>query len=184
MTIRDDHRTRATAKVSAHLLSTGLARTSLRQLADAAGVSDRMLLYYFTDKADVLAAAMGAIAEDLTASLASALPSNERLPPRDLIRRATALTTQPAMRAFMKLWVEVVAAAARGEEPFVAIAEQIGHGFIAWVEARLELPAGADRAAAAAAIIAIVDGLALIDVCTGQETALTAAGALDGLIAG
>lgn len=184
MTVRDNHRSRAIAQVAAHLLSTGLAQTSLRQLAGAAGVSDRMLLYYFSDKTDVLAAAMGAIAGDLTTGLAAALPSDEQLPPRELVRRAAALTTQPAMRPFMKLWVEVVAAAARGEEPFVAIAAQIGQGFITWVEARLALPAEADRAATAAAIIAIVDGIALIDVCTGKETALAAVGALDWLLPG
>ena len=75
VTIRENQRDRAIAAIGAHLLARGLAETSLRQLAAAAGASDRMLLYYFTDKADILAQAMAQIAGESGAQLAKAIPA-------------------------------------------------------------------------------------------------------------
>lgn len=178
MNHRENQRERAIAALSVHLIATGLSQTSLRQLAGAAGISDRMLLYYFTDKADVLAAVMGRVAGDLAQSLAAAIPEGEPLPPAQLIARAAAHTTDAAMRPFMRLWIEVVAAAARKEEPYATIARQITAGFLQWIDARLSLPEGADRAAVAAAILALIDGLALVDVGVGNEMAERAVAAL------
>jgi AcrR family transcriptional regulator len=45
MSTRDEQRDKVVERLAGHLLEHGLARTSLRQLAAAAGVSDRMLLY-------------------------------------------------------------------------------------------------------------------------------------------
>lgn len=165
MAPRDDQRARATILLAAHLLHSGLSATSLRQLAGAAGVSDRMLLYYFTDKSEALAAAMGQIAADIGAHLADAIPPGPPLPPAALIAAAARITTTPEMKPYMRLWIEVVAASARGAAPFPAIAREIATGFRTWIEARLD-PAGLpDPAGTAALILAAVDGLALLDVC-------------------
>ena len=166
MSTRDEQRERVTALLAAHLLATGLGQSSLRQLAQAAGVSDRMLLYYFTDKADVLSAAMARVAAQMAGDLAGALPDGTTLPPDQLVILAARLTAGDEMRAFMRLWVEVIAAAARREEPFVGIAGQVVAGFRAWLAPRLDVPPGTDREALAGAIIALIDGLALVDICS------------------
>ena len=159
------------------------ARTSLRQLAAAAGVSDRKLLYYFADKAEVLSAVMARVAGELALRLADAIPDGAPLRPAELVRRAAAFTTGPDMRRFMRLWVEVVAAAAKGEAPFAAIAAQVMAGFRLWIDARLDLPAGADREGTAAAIIAVIDGLALVDICAENDLAPRMTDALAALLA-
>ena len=156
-------------RLSVHLLETGLSQVSLRQLAAAANVSDRMLLYYFEDKAAVMAATMERIAARLASSLAQALPEDEIFMPAELLHRAVGISIRPDMRPVMRLWIEVVAAAAKGQAPFVAIAAQIMTGFQIWVESRLDLPAEADRAAIAAAIIAMVDGFALVGICSSDD---------------
>lgn len=178
MRAKEEQRELVITRLSAHLLETGLSQTSLRQLAAAAGVSDRMLLYYFADKEEVLAATMGRIAMGATGAIALAMPEAEKLKPAAFVARAAQLTTGPDMRQFMRLWIEVVAAAAKGEAPFVAIAAQIMAGFQHWVDVRLDAPAGADREALVAAIIAVVDGLALIDVCVGPDLVARAVGAV------
>ena len=183
MSIRNAQRETVTERLAQHLLAHGLARTSLRQLAQAAGVSDRMLLYYFADKAEVLAAVMARVAGELSLRLADAIPDGAPLRPAELVRRAAAFTTGSEMRRFMGLWVEVVAAAARGEAPFPAIVAQVMTGFRMWVDARLDLPAGADREGTAAAIIAVIDGLALVDICSDDEIAPRMANALSVLLA-
>jgi AcrR family transcriptional regulator len=184
MSIRDKQREATIERLSGHLLETGLAQTSLRQLAAAAGVSDRMLLYYFADKAEVLSTVMVRVAGELAMRLAVAIPDGTRLTPAELVRRASEFTTGPEMRRFMRLWVEVVAAAARKEEPFPAIVAQVMAGFRLWVDARLELPEGADREGTAAAIIAVIDGLALVDICSNDDMAPRMTAALSTLISG
>ena len=79
---RDEQRTKAIHQLAAHLLKTGLAETSLRQLAAAANVSDRMLLYYFENKTDALASALEYIAGDLTHLLQDIVPPETKLPHR------------------------------------------------------------------------------------------------------
>jgi AcrR family transcriptional regulator len=183
MSIRDEQRGIVVERLAGHLLESGLGRTSLRQLAQAAEVSDRMLLYYFADKAEVLSAVMARVAGELAMRLAVAIPDGTRLRPAELVRRAAGFTTGPEMRRFMRLWVEVVAAAAKGEVPFVGIVAQVMGGFRLWVDSRLELPEGADREGTAAAIIAVIDGLALVDMCSDDEIAPRMAEALGGLLA-
>ncbi|CAN1548926.1 AcrR Transcriptional regulator [Sphingomonadaceae bacterium] len=178
MSIRNAQREAAIEKLVEHLLEHGLAAISLRQLADAAGVSDRMLLYYFADKAEVLSVTLTRIAEMMADALVEALPEGESFSPADLLQRAAALTTQDEMRRFMRFWVEVVAAAARGEPAFAGIAAQIMQEWQTWVESRLILPPDTDRRAVALAIIATIDGLALIDICAGGPAAIQARKAL------
>lgn len=181
MSIREAQREAVIELLAEHLLENGLAATSLRQLAAAAGVSDRMLLYYFKDKAEVLSATLGLIASNMAATLAAALPEGEMFTPGELLQRAAAMTKQKAMSRFMRFWIQVVAAAAKGEVPFTTIAAQIMQGWQLWVESRLILPSDVDRRAVALAIIATIDGLALIDICAGEDAATQARLALTSL---
>jgi len=178
---RDEQRDRVVEALAAHLLQTGLAQASLRQLAAAAGVSDRMLLYYFRDKGEVLALAMGKLAGDMALRLATAMPDDERLSQVALTARAARLVIDDTFRPFMRLWIEAVAAAARSEAPFVDIARQIGEGFLAWLEDRLDPVTTTDPAGTATAILAQLDGLALLEVCVGSSRALQAVEALERL---
>lgn len=181
MIARDAQREVASGKLARHFLATGLGQTSLRQLAEAAGVSDRMLLYYFADKADIVVTVMERLAGELATRLSDGLAETPRLPPASLLRRAAALTTAPEVRPYMRLWIESVAAAARGEEPFPAITEAILAGFRHWLDLRLDLAPGADREAVAMAILATLDGLALIEICSGQTAVAGAVNALGAL---
>ncbi|MCA3736058.1 MAG: TetR family transcriptional regulator [Phenylobacterium sp.] len=87
MTVRAAQRQVVTERLAEHLLATGLARTSVRQLAAAAGVSDRMLLYYFRDKAEALGEAMGHVVAQLGGRLEAALPAGARMPPERRVQR-------------------------------------------------------------------------------------------------
>ena len=182
MVSRDEGRRQVQAALALHLLEYGLGRTSLRQLAGAAGISDRMLLYYYKDKAEALAAAMTAVAARLAEQLEAAVPAAGMLSPRELAATAAKFTIGPAVRPYMRLWIEVVAAAARSEAPFPQLASQIADSFIAWTQARLD-PAGlTDPRATAAAIVALIDGLAVIAVCADEALVARAAASLGDLV--
>ena len=141
-----------------------------------------MLLYYYTDKAEALAAAMAAVAAGLAEQLEGAVPATALLSARALTAAAAQFTIGMAVRPYMRLWIEVVAAAARGEAPFPQLARQIADGFIAWTEARLDSTGLADPRATAAGIVALIDGLAVIAVCADEALVARAAASLGDLV--
>lgn len=179
MTVRDEQRERVIGDLAAHLLRNGLAQASLRQLAAAAGVSDRMLLYYFTDKTEVLALALRTVADDMAAGMGQAIPPGTRLGPNSFLAATARHVVGGPFRPYMRLWIEIVAAAARGEPPFVEIAAGITGGFLDWIESRLDPAVTPDPKGAAALILATLDGLALVDICSGPERAFAAVAELE-----
>lgn len=181
MAIRAEQRERVLEALEAHLLATGLSQASLRQLAAAAGVSDRMLLYYFADKADVLAQVMARLAAGMAERLSGAIPEGAALTPWALMARAGRFVLDQDFLPYMRLWLEVVAAAARDEAPFVEISRQVTGGFLDWIGQRLDAPAGPARDGTAAMILALVDGLILVEVGAGREHAQRAIESLDAL---
>lgn len=56
-------------RLTDHVLAHGLSASSLRPLAKAAGTSDRMLLYYFKDKAEIISAVLQLISARLLVML-------------------------------------------------------------------------------------------------------------------
>jgi AcrR family transcriptional regulator len=145
-----------------HLLAEGLAGARLRPMAAAAGTSDRMLLYYFADRDDVLRATLRHLAVRLAALLDDATAEGAVQSTGALIRQLWAATHAPALQPYVRLWIELGARAGRGEEPYRAVAGEIADLFHDWVAARLSGPASA-RAAQAALVLAVVDGAALLE---------------------
>lgn len=167
MSTRLANRAQALDRICDHLLASGLASTSLRQLASAAGVSDRMLLYYFKDKDEILSSALERLVMEMTSKLEVAVPASAQQGPEALFRQAAKVTRSPELRPYMLLWIEVSAAAARGQEPYSSLARFTLDGFHGWVLARLA-PQSRKDAAAAALLLAAIDGLALLDA--GSDT--------------
>ncbi len=178
---RQDQRDQALDAITAHLRATGLSRTSLRQLAAAAGISDRMLLYYFKDKSDVLSAALDRIASTMAADLDTALAPDRKLSARDLIAQASLLTRSDDFRPYMRLGLEISAAAARREAPYVEISHAISMGFLAWIEERLDIADHRTRRRMASLILVLVDGMAVFDAGEAREIADDACAALSDL---
>ncbi len=169
MSIRDERREAAIERMADHLLSEGLPGASLRPLAAAAGTSDRMLLYYFTDKDELLTATLARIAERMTASLDQALPPGARRPFDALLAEIWAALGSDSIRPFMHLWLDLAAGAARGRQPHRATAGGIADGFLGWVEARLDVEPEGSRLRAAALLLATVEGLLVLDA-VGRRT--------------
>lgn len=167
-----DHRRAALLDaLSDHLLAHGLAGSPLRALARAAGTSDRMLLYYFADRDELLGAVLDHIAGRLTTMLAGADPTPR--PWTALLRELAAQVRTPLLRPYLRLFLDLAAAAGRGEEPHRTAAGRIGRGFVAFAAARLD-PAEGDPVARAALLLATLDGLMLLDGA-GLETEVAAA---------
>jgi len=178
MNVRDDRREAALERMADHLLLHGLAGASLRPLAAAAGTSDRMLLYYFKDKDELLTATLGRVMERLARLLDGAGGRAGPKPFTTLLFEIRAVFRSPALQPYMRLWIELAASAARNEAPYRAIAGQIADGFLAWTASRLQVERETDRTPLAALLLATVDGLALLDAVGRGTMADTAATAL------
>lgn len=172
MKSRDARRHALLERLADHVLAVGLQGASLRPLAAAVGTSDRMLLYYFADKNDLLTQTLALIAERLLKLLEGSLSGIQ--PYRILLPRICDLMSSPAMQPSMRLWLELVALASRNEEPFRAIAGQLSDGFLHWISARLKVAKEADRAATAALLFATVEGMMLLNAI-GREWMVAAA---------
>jgi AcrR family transcriptional regulator len=155
-----------------HVLAHGLAGSSLRPLAAAAGLSDRMLLYHFHDKSEAMAAAAERIAARLTVRL-GAVMDGQPLPLDALRIRLAHVLMADDLWPYMKLWLELASGAARGDAFCLRMGKHLGHGFLAWGAAQLDCDE-ADRTHQAALLLASLDGLFILKA-VGMDAAVAVA---------
>ncbi|MDP2285561.1 MAG: TetR/AcrR family transcriptional regulator [Pseudohongiella sp.] len=151
-----DKRAEVIDLLTVHFLDTGLSDTGLRRLAEVAGTSDRMLLYYFANKDELLAAVLTHIAGGLSASLTQ-LFGTTPLSPDTVLEKLWVAAKSDAFKPYLRLWLDLAAHANRGDPLFLSIAQQISTGWINWMASLLDVPE-ANKDATAALILAAVDG--------------------------
>ncbi len=163
-------------RLADHVLAHGLTASSLRSMAEAADTSDRMLLYYFKDKAEVMSATIERVAARLVAILGErATP--EPLPLHSLRLQIWKVVSAKELWPFMCLWLEIATLSARKDPFYGPVGEKIARGFLDWGKAQLKSATPAKRESEAAQLLVSIEGMAMLkslgleDVC---ETALNA----------
>jgi AcrR family transcriptional regulator len=112
-----------------YALAHGLIGLSLRPLAGALGTSDRMLLYHFRDKDDLVATILRNTTTRSVASIRALKPSADlRTAVLDLWRAASSGALQDCQR----LYVEAAALGLFGKEPY---ATEVREANAAWMTA-------------------------------------------------
>lgn len=154
----EDRRSLILDRLADHVLAEGLAASSLRPLAKAAGTSDRMLLYYFRDKSELVAATLERVAERMTAHL-TAQAADRPLPLADLQDRLLGGLFEAAFWPYMRLWLEVASLAAKGDETCRTVGERLGRGFHAWGEAQIDAPTPEARRRDASRLLLAIEGM-------------------------
>ena len=162
MNIRSDRREAAIERMADYVLSEGLGAATLRPLAAAAGTSDRMLLYYFADKDELLTATLKRIAERMTVQLDDAIPVKPRLSFPVLLERVWAALGSKSLEPFMPLWLDLASGAARGLQPHRDVAGEIADGFLDWVATRLRLESDGKPSSSAPLFLAAIEGMYLL----------------------
>lgn len=122
--------------ITHHLIENGVTDIGLRKLAEVAGTSDRMLIYYFETKDALIGQVLQTIVANLAAQL-DALLGQEKRTADELLTALLALSSTPPFNAVIQLWFEVVGLAARGQEPYAANATAIAVTWLQWIESRL-----------------------------------------------
>ena len=137
-------------------LIAGGVNQSLRKLAACVGTSHRVLLHHFVDHGQLLRECLLYINEIVVSRLDSIdVPSPCN--PHDLVK--VIARASRGMNIFGSgLWFEIVAQAARDNEPFVEIAREIEGNWVEILEQRLALDHNL-----ALGLIASTEGLAVLE---------------------
>jgi AcrR family transcriptional regulator len=102
---------------ASHLIEHGFQRSGLRAIAQSVGMSDRMIMYYFETKDDLVSAALEMIGEGLAAGMESAVPQGNATPSQILEALSQTMQSEE-VQAIMRLWFEIIGLAMRGQEPY------------------------------------------------------------------
>jgi AcrR family transcriptional regulator len=111
-----------------HALGHGLIGLSLRPLAAAIGTSDRMLLYHFSDKDDLVAAVLRVANDQAVAELA-ALPVPTGV--RAAVLALWEANTEGLLERCQRLYVQAAALGLLGQEPYVSVVREANERWVA-----------------------------------------------------
>jgi AcrR family transcriptional regulator len=162
-------RERLIIQIADAFLADGVAQIPLRDLAKLLDTSDRMLLYYFDDKADLVHAAISEVSSRLGAILATSFSEGKHAP-SEVLRRTAHILASPTLTPYMNVWADLSARGGRGEKPFRSMARQSIDGWLAWCDARLQISDPATRRLAARAVLAVVEGVRLLESASPGST--------------
>ena len=157
----------ALERIARFLMSCDLSRTSLRSLALAAGLNDRVFALHFRSRSEVLKEASALLRGEFGQRLATALPGATRMSPEAMSETARQVIEAPTIKPYMSLWLEIIGAGARGEAPFVDIAASVINQILDWLETLLDIEDPADRRAMAGLIFTSLNPIVMGTVLTG-----------------
>lgn len=151
----------------------GLSRLTFGRVAKRLGISDRIVVYYFPTKDDLVAEVLVAMGIELQESLAAAFgePSADHVA---LVRIAWPVLIRPGATRIFGLFFEANGLAAIGREPYNSVVPQLVDAWIAWAAEFIVGPPKQRRIEAETAV-AVIDGLLLLRQLAGPEAANRAA---------
>jgi AcrR family transcriptional regulator len=144
----------------------GLARRSLRDLAAQVGTSHRMLIHHFGSREGLLTAVVEAVERDQNERLGG-LPDDAAAAIRANWRR----TSVPSLWPIERLFFECYARGAQGEPPFDRLVPALVEQTLAAVSTRADVSANDEGRAGARLGLAVIRGLLLDLVATGDRRA-------------
>jgi AcrR family transcriptional regulator len=151
----------------------GLHELTFGRIAKRLGISDRVVVYYFPTKDDLIGEVLFGVGLELQATLAPAF-ATRAADHLDLVRRAWPILARPDADRVFALFFECAGLAATGSEPYRSLVPQLVDAWIDWVSGFVDGPPARRRAEAEAAV-ATLDGLLLVRQLVGPDAAARAA---------
>lgn len=151
----------------------GLSQLTFGRIAKRLGISDRIVVYYFPTKDDLIGEVLYAMGTQLQETLAPTF-SSPVADHRALLRAAWPILARPEADPVFALFFEASGLAAIGREPYRSLLPQLIEAWIAWASEFIS-GTSARRRAEAEAAIAVIDGLLLVRQLAGPAVADRAA---------
>jgi len=143
-----ERRARLVEAATDYVLEHGLIGLSLRPLAAAIGTSDRMLLYHFAGKDDLVATVLNT-SNQRSVDLVRALPRPRSV--RSAVLQLWAAWTSGQLERCQRLYVEAAALGLFGQEPYAGVVRTANEAWVAavvdWLVSAGCPPKAAPRAA-------------------------------------
>lgn len=151
----------------------GLSQITYGRVAKRLGISDRIVVYYFPTKDDLVTNVLVALGTQMQETLAPAFtsPAANHV---ELLRVAWPMLARPEADAVFALFFEANGLAAAGREPHRSLVPQLVEAWIAWA-ATLIHGRPTQRRTEAETAIAVIDGLLLLRQLAGTDAADRAA---------
>ncbi|WP_336763422.1 TetR/AcrR family transcriptional regulator [Asaia sp. VD9] len=150
-------------------LEEGIATLGLRAMATKIGTSDRMLIYYFGTREQLIVDVLEQVSTRLSALLLR-IDDGSRSSPGQFLIRVLAMVHDPEIAPFVKLWTEVIARSARGEAPYDRIGPGAVKSWTDWIDSKLAPSPGHTDSGRAAALLSIVEGAVLLEMAAPGST--------------
>jgi AcrR family transcriptional regulator len=151
----------------------GLSQLTFGRLAKRLGISDRIIVYYFPTKDDLIGEVVVSMGVRLQETLAPAFTS----PAADyaeLVRAAWPVLARPEADPVFALFFEANGLATAGRDPYRTLVPQLVEMWIDWA-AQFMQGTESQRRTEAETAIATIDGLLLLRLLGGAESADRAA---------
>lgn len=154
----------------------GLSRLTFGRVAKRLGVSDRVVVYYFPTKDDLITEVLMLVGAQLQVILARAFTTvaGDHI---DLAKAAWPVLARPEIDPIFSLFFEANGLAASGQEPYRTLVAQLVGAWIAWLAEFFHGTATQRRTEAEAALV-LIDGLLLMRQLGGPAAANRAAARL------
>jgi AcrR family transcriptional regulator len=158
-------------------LTEGVSAVNFGRVAKKLGISDRMVVYYFPNKTDLINTVVFEIGLQLQTMLESAF-GPEPLEPLELMRRAWPVLSTDAVTPMFDGFFEIIGLASVGKSPYNDLAPLLLNGWIEWLVPRVKSTDPVQQRAIAASVVAQLDGLLMVRRISGANVALLAAQAM------
>lgn len=147
----------------------GLSRLTFGRVARRLGISDRVVVYYFPTKDDLVGEVLVQLGLRLQAALAPAL-SAPVVDHVEMVRTVWPVLARPEVDPVFALFFEAGGLAAAGLEPYTTLVPTLVHGWVEWAGSMMR-GTPARRRTEASAAIATLDGLLLVRQLAGPDVA-------------
>ena len=157
-------------------LEDGVSRLTFGRLAKQLGISDRVIVYYFPSKDDLVSEVLTALGSELQRALAPIFvrKASDHV---QMLRTAWPVVARDELDRTFALFFEASGLAASGSEPYRTLVPRLVEGWIDWAASLIDGTASYRRREGATTI-AVLDGLLLLRQLAGPDPANLAAKAL------
>jgi AcrR family transcriptional regulator len=151
----------------------GLSQLTYGRVARQLGISDRVVVYYFPSKEDLVSEVLVGVGIQLQQALEPAFrsPAEDHL---QLVKAAWPVMAREEVDAVFSLFLEATGLAASGREPYRTLVPQLVEAWITWAADYLQ-GTPARRRTEAETAVAVLDGLLLLRQMAGTAAADRAA---------
>jgi AcrR family transcriptional regulator len=151
----------------------GLSQLTYGRVAKHLGISDRVVVYYFPSKEDLVSEVLVGVGIQLQQALEPAFrsPAKDHL---QLVKAAWPVMARAEADSVFSLFLEATGLAASGREPYRTLVPQLVDAWITWAADYLQ-GTPAQRRTEAETAIALLDGLLLLRQMAGTAAADRAA---------